>query len=67
MTHPSRRTLHGTCETHPGGRGFCNLRFTKQEGRIVIDPHVDGACKISLNEEEATEVRDLLSEWLGDP
>lgn len=61
----NRRTVHATCKTHQGARGFCNLVMTKVEGRIVIDPHADGQCVIELDEDQATAVRDQLTEWLG--
>jgi hypothetical protein len=36
-----------------------------QDGTIVFDPHVTGACVISLDEEGAMTLRDILTEWLG--
>jgi hypothetical protein len=34
-------------------------------GTIVFDPHVTGSCVISLDEEGATTLRNLLTAWLG--
>ncbi|MGH3898064.1 MAG: hypothetical protein ACRDTA_07360 [Pseudonocardiaceae bacterium] len=39
---PNGRTILATCQTH-GARGFCNLRVTKIDGTIVLDPHVSGS------------------------
>jgi hypothetical protein len=61
----NRRTIPSTCRTHGGGRGFCNLRLTKIGGNIVLDPHVTGSCVIELDQDQATAVRDTLTEWLG--
>lgn len=61
----SGRTIPVTCLTHGGAREFCNLRVTKADGTIVLDPHVSGSCVIVLDEAAATAVFDLLGEWLG--
>ena len=45
--------------------GFCNLIVSKVDGDIELDPHVDGCCLLTLNEDAATELRDVLTEWLG--
>jgi hypothetical protein len=58
------RTIAATCQIH-GSRGFCNLRLTKVDGEIVLDPHAAGSCVITLNETAATALFDLLGEWLG--
>jgi hypothetical protein len=47
MGQPGRahsRTIPVTCQTHGGGRGYCNLRIRKADGDIVLDPHVTGSC-----------------------
>ncbi len=59
-----RRTIPTTCRTH-GAAGFCNLRVSKVNGNIVLDPHVDGSCVLELNEAAATALFDVLGEWLG--
>ncbi len=61
----NNRTVAATCRTHRGCKGFCNLRLTKGNGEIVLNPHVAGCCVISLDEIEARVVRDTLTEWLG--
>lgn len=58
------RTISITCQVH-GCRGFCNLRVSKVNGEIVLNPHVDGSCVLSLDEAAATQLFDLLGEWLG--
>jgi hypothetical protein len=66
--HPSsgrRRVIPATCELHRGAVGFTNLLVTKRDGTIVLDPHVDGSCVISLSEDGATALRNTLTEWLG--
>lgn len=60
----TRKVIHGHCTTHGGARGFANLLVTRVDGRIVLDPHAVG-CVIELDEDEATALRDQLSEWLG--
>ncbi|MGH3873696.1 MAG: hypothetical protein ACRDSR_19675 [Pseudonocardiaceae bacterium] len=58
------RTIPVTCRIH-GARGFCNLRVSKVNGEIVLDPHVGGSCVLGFDETAATELFDLLKEWLG--
>lgn len=58
------RTIPTTCQIH-GSKGFCNLRLTKTDGEIVLDPHVGGACVLRLDEGAATQLFELLGEWLG--
>ncbi|MBV9031849.1 MAG: hypothetical protein JO364_16405 [Pseudonocardiales bacterium] len=45
--------------------GFANLMVSKQGGSIVFDPHVTGACVMSLDEDGAKLLCNLLTEWLG--
>jgi hypothetical protein len=58
------RTIAITCEIH-GSKGFCNLRVTKINGEIVLNPHVDGSCVLRLDEVAATQLFEVLGEWLG--
>ena len=58
------RTISTTCQIH-GSKGFCNLRVTKIDGEIVLNPHVDGSCVLRLDETAATQLFDILREWLG--
>lgn len=62
---PQRTTIPATCQTHRGPRGFCNLCVSKLNGEIALDPHVDGSCVITLDENGALTLRDMLTEWLG--
>lgn len=62
---PNRRTIPATCRTHGGPRGFCNLRVTKVDGEIVLDPHIADMCVIALDEAAANQLLDALGEWLG--
>jgi hypothetical protein len=61
---PHDRTISTTCQIH-GSRGFCNLRVSKVNGEIVLNPHVDGSCVLSLDSTAATQLFDILGEWLG--
>ncbi|MGH3908362.1 MAG: hypothetical protein ACRDTE_29880 [Pseudonocardiaceae bacterium] len=58
------RTIPVTCHIH-GCRGFCNLRVSKANGEIVLNPHVDGSCVLELDKAAATQLFDFLGEWLG--
>ena len=61
---PLDRTILTTCQIH-GCRGFCNLRVSKIDGEIVLNPHVDGSCVLKLDRTAATQLFDILGEWLG--
>jgi hypothetical protein len=54
-----------SCSVHRGPAGFCNLVASKGVETIELDPHVDGCCLLTLDEDAATELRDALTEWLG--
>jgi hypothetical protein len=60
-----RRVIPATCALHGGPVGFTNLLVSKRDSAIVLDPHVDGSCVVSLDEDGATALRDTLAEWLG--
>jgi hypothetical protein len=61
-----RKAIPATCQLHRGPVGFTNLMVNKcDDGSIVLDPHVTGSCVISLHEESARTLRDLLTQWLG--
>jgi hypothetical protein len=49
----------------PGSGGFANVVVSKRYGTIELDPHVTGACVLTLAEDEAIALRDGLTEWLG--
>lgn len=61
---PPDRTIPTTCQIH-GCRGFCNLRVSKVNGEIVLNPHVDGSCVLRLDKVAASQLFDILGEWLG--
>jgi hypothetical protein len=60
-----RKAIPATCGLHRGPVGFANLLVSMQDGWIVPDPHVTGACVIALEEDGAITLRDILREWLG--
>ncbi|MGH3426034.1 MAG: hypothetical protein ACRDRI_13115 [Pseudonocardiaceae bacterium] len=60
-----RKAIPATCALHRGPVGFANLMVSVNNGTIVFDPHVTGACVITLDEDGACLLRDLLTEWLG--
>ena len=61
----NRRTIPSTCTTHRSGIGFCNLRVTRVNGGIELDPHVTGACVIVFDAPATAALFDLLGQWLG--
>ncbi|MGB6164382.1 MAG: hypothetical protein WCF33_09780 [Pseudonocardiaceae bacterium] len=68
MSDKNRRVLPATCALHRGPIGFTNLVVrTLDDGWIEFefDPHVAGACVITLDEPAATELFDALGKWLG--
>jgi hypothetical protein len=60
-----RKAIPATCGLHRGPVGFANLMVSMQGGSLVFDPHVTGACVITLDEDGAKKLRSLLMEWLG--
>jgi hypothetical protein len=54
-----------SCAVHGGPAGFTNLVIRKVDGQIVLDPHADGSCVLSFDEDAAAALRDVLIEWLG--
>jgi hypothetical protein len=65
---PSNRFHKGipaTCGRHQGPMGFANLMISKQGESLVLDPHVTGKCLITLSEDSAKALLDILVEWLG--
>jgi hypothetical protein len=61
----NRRLIMASCSVHGGAVGFCNLVVSKVDGEIQLDPHADGSCVLTLDEDAATALRDALTEWLG--
>ena len=60
-----RKAIPATCALHPGPMGFANLLVSLHGRSVVFDPHVTGECLITLHEQSAKALRDLLTEWLG--
>ncbi len=61
----NHRVIPATCATHRGPARFCNLRVSKLDGNIQLDPHATGVCVLTLDEDATTTLRDTLSGWLG--
>jgi hypothetical protein len=65
---PNRRhrtAIPGTCAQHRGPIGFANLLVSLHGRSVVFDPHVTGQCLITINEDAAKTLRDILTHWLG--
>lgn len=64
--HPAsgRRSISITCRTH-GAHGFCNLLVTREGHEVVLNPHLDGSCVLSMDEQAATELHEAIGEMLG--
>ncbi|HEX5349771.1 MAG TPA: hypothetical protein VFW64_22190 [Pseudonocardiaceae bacterium] len=59
-----RRVVMTTCQAHTA-TGFTNLLVTKEDGIIVLNPHLANCCVLRLDEQAATALLDILAEWLG--
>jgi hypothetical protein len=59
-----RRVVMTTCQAH-GSAGFTNLLVTKENGIIVLNPHVANCCVLRLDEQAARALLGILDEWLG--
>ncbi|MBW0010888.1 MAG: hypothetical protein JO063_12385 [Pseudonocardiales bacterium] len=59
-----RKGIPGTCQLHRGPVGFANLMVSVQDGSVVFDPHVTGACVITIDKEGAKTLLFILTEWL---
>jgi hypothetical protein len=60
-----RKVIHASCSVHQSAVGFTNLVVSKRGGEIELNPHADGSCLLTLAEDEACALRDVLTEWLG--
>ncbi len=60
-----RKEIPATCQLEGSPVAVTNLVVSKRDGMIVLDPQVTGSCVISLDEEGATTLGNLLSVWLG--
>jgi hypothetical protein len=66
--HPTdhrRKEIPAACQLEGGPVDVTNLVVSKRAGTIVLDPQVPGSCVISLDEQGATTLGNLLSVWLG--
>jgi hypothetical protein len=61
-----RKVIAATCTVHRGATGFTNIALTKRDRLIEFDPHVDRSCVIILDETQATELCEVLTEWLAE-
>ena len=59
-----RRVIAITCQAH-GAAGFTNLLVTRENGVIVLNPHLAHCCVLRLDQPAATELHGLIGEWLG--
>jgi hypothetical protein len=57
--------IRTTCQTH-GAAGVTNLLVTRENGVIVLNPHIANCCMLRLNHQAATSLRNILDEWLGE-
>ena len=65
-----RRLITATCRRHGGGIGFTNLVLTWDPvaNLLVMDPHVDQSCVLSLDRTSASLVHhQTLGQWLALP
>jgi hypothetical protein len=60
-----RVVLHASCSVHQCALGFANVVVRQRGGLIELDCHLDGSCVLTLDEDAATQLRDVLIEWLG--
>ncbi len=61
---PHRRVIMTTCQAHTAA-GFTNLLVTKEDGIIVLNPHIANCCVLRFDEQAATALLDILADWLG--
>lgn len=61
----NRLLLHVTCQCHEGPAGFTNLVVTRDDDSIVLNPHVDNSCVLTLDEVSANALHDTLGDWLS--
>ena len=64
-TNHRRKAIPAACALEGGPVEQVNLMVSKRHGTIVLDPQIAGSCVISLDEQGATTLGDLLSVWLG--
>jgi hypothetical protein len=59
-----RHVIMTICQEH-GTAGFINLLMTRENGVIVLNPHLASCFVLRLDEKAATSLHDILGEWLG--
>lgn len=59
-----RRVVMTTCQAH-GAAGFTNLLVTKENGTVVLNPHIANCCVLRLDEQAARALLGILEEWLA--
>jgi hypothetical protein len=59
-----RLVIMTTCEAH-GAAGFTNLLVTKEDGLIVLNPHLANCCVLRMNKQAAWALHGILGDWLG--
>jgi hypothetical protein len=55
---------HDHCRAH-GAVGFTNLLVTREDGAIVLNPHLANCCVLRLDAQAAIALHSVLGEWLG--
>ncbi len=62
--HSHRLVIRTTCQAH-GAAGFTNLLVTKEDGVIVLNPHLANCCVLRMDEQAARALHGIFGEWLG--
>ena len=61
-----RIVLPATCEVRRSPQGFTNLLVRQlMDGRIEIDPHVTGACTVTVEPGAGRQLVKAVLRWLG--
>ncbi|MGH3905189.1 MAG: hypothetical protein ACRDTE_13520 [Pseudonocardiaceae bacterium] len=66
MRDPHRRVIAATCRRHGGGVGYTNLLVTREPGTVVLDPHLDDSCVLTLADGDAAGLYEALGAWLAE-
>lgn len=59
-----RKVVHATCTVHEGTPSYTNLAVSREGDRLLLDPHVTGACRLSLTLEEARDLWAAIGELI---
>lgn len=60
-----RLVIMTTCQAHGGAAGFTNLLVSKEDGVIVLNPHLANCCVLQMDEQAARALHGIFGEWLG--